>query len=102
MSRSCPQSTAVSCRVNSFWIAFEGFSLVLVATIVGAVLTFAAVKAKAESNADINARQDTQLREVTVLLRQIHSNQMVIMHHLNIRPPGGDGSLGPALSEDAP
>ena len=94
MTNRCPQSNNVQCRVASFWVAFGGFALVLVASIVGAVLAFAAVKAQAATNTDVNIRQDRELREVTTLLRDIHANQMVIMHHLDIRPPVA-GANGP-------
>ena len=100
MTNRCPQSSNVQCRVASFWVAFGGFALVLVASIVGAVLAFAAVKARAATNTDANIRQDRELREVTTLLRDIHTNQMVIMHHLNIRPPRGDTPI--LLPEDTP
>ena len=101
MTNRCSQpASSLQCRAGSFWVAFGGFALVLVGGIIGTVLAFAAVKAQAAANADINARQDTDIREMTSLLRSIHSNQMVIMHHLNIRPPRGNSNF--LLPEDTP
>lgn len=95
-------SSALQCRAGSFWVAFGGVSLALIATVVAAVLAFASVKAKAENNAAVNERQDIQQREVTDLLREIYSNQLVIMHHLKIRPGRRDAMPRPPLSEDMP
>lgn len=95
-------SSALQCRAGSFWVAFGGFSLALVAIVVAAALAFASVKAKAENNTAVNERQDVQQREVTDLLHEIYSNQMVIMHHLKIRAGRRDAMPRPPLSEDIP
>ena len=101
-ARCLHPSSPLQCRAGSFWVAFGGFSLALIAIVVAAVLAFASVKAKAENNAAVNKRQDVQQREVTDLLHEIYSNQMVIMHHLKIGAGSRDVMPRPPLSEDMP